>query len=248
MSGPYFDIFEASHAASKRKGFGWNFLHLESCDSTNTYCKTHLNELKLPILVTTSHQTAGRGRGSNEWHDEPKGSFLSTWCLELLDGPLHPSVTLGIGLYAFEALSEAFPVKLSMKAPNDIYLGEKKVGGLLIEQTSEGDYDYLYIGLGLNVFSYPANLGATATHLSAYMGSDQLNADTFGDFLQYFGSALLNMETRINLDMEKWIKRLNPRLVSALNRHPEHAKNPVQGVNGDGSLTTAGGPISWQNL
>ncbi|MDZ4676690.1 MAG: biotin--[acetyl-CoA-carboxylase] ligase [Oligoflexia bacterium] len=245
-----FDLSETAARLCKRPNFGWNYVGLETVDSTQTYSKTHTDDFTKPTLIVAKHQAEGRGRGTNTWEDDGHGkSFLSTWFMELYGEGADPRWTLGIGLYLYESLSEAFKfVRFSLKAPNDIYIGDKKVGGVIAEHTQEGDVHYLHIGVGLNIFSYPTQHAATATHLNAYTGSDQLSSDTWAQFLDYFGTRLVHLEKRAAGQEEAWLKKLSPRLVSALNRHPAYQENPVKLVEGNGSLVLERGKINWQEL
>lgn len=248
MSELTFDPIEATVRVCKRPAFGWNSVVFDTVDSTNNYAKEHLSEITKPTLFLAKHQTAGRGRGQATWEDEGGGkSFLSTWSMKLSHGAPNPRWTLGIGLYLFESLSEAFKyVRFSLKEPNDIFINDKKVAGLLVEGSTQGHVHHLHVGLGINVFSYPTIHSQSATHLSAYMGADQLNEDSWGQFIDYFGTRLIHLEKKATLP--NWLGRLSPRLAQALNRHPLHQDNPVQSVASDGSLILARGEINWKEL
>lgn len=250
MSESTFDLIETTNQICRNAKFGWDYIYQESTESTNDYSKENCEDFAKPTLIVAKHQTAGRGRGDNKWLDAGEGrAFLSTWTNRLNKTAPQPGWTLGVGLYLFESLSEAFPsVRFSMKAPNDICIGDKKVGGLLVEATSVGSTHFLHVGLGLNVFSYPAELGAAATHLNAYLGSEQLNPDSWADFLNFFGNSLLHMETKIANSTKGWLPQMSNRLTSALNRHPMYQANPVKAIQADGSLTLESGEISWKEL
>jgi BirA family transcriptional regulator, biotin operon repressor / biotin---[acetyl-CoA-carboxylase] ligase len=250
MSDVTFDLSEATGRVCKRPNFGWDFIPLDSVDSTQTYAKEHCEDFVNPTLIVANHQTAGRGRGEHTWEDDGGGrSFLSTWSLDLMHGAPDPRWTLGIGLYLYEALSEAFrTVRFSLKEPNDIYIGDKKVGGIIVESSSQGDVHNLHVGVGINVFSYPAEHGAIATHLNAYLGTASLTAETWSQFIEFFGSRLLHFENKAAGNTDAWLGRLSARLVDAMNRHPSHSENPVKQVQGDGTLVLERGQINWQEL
>jgi BirA family biotin operon repressor/biotin-[acetyl-CoA-carboxylase] ligase len=250
MSEVTFDLAETTGRVCKNASFGWDFVGLETVESTNAYAKEHYVEYQGPTLIVAKTQTAGYGRKGSKWDDEGAGkSFLSTWTTELLYGPPDPRWTLGIGLYLFESLSEAFPsVRFSLKAPNDICIGDKKLGGLLVEASSQGEEHQLHVGLGLNVFSYPATHSDTATHLNAYLGGSQLTVETWTNFIEYFGKSLLHLEKRVKNSTQGWLPQISNRLVMALNRHPKHAENPVKSVQVDGTLICERGQVSWTDL
>src|SRR5277367_3904578 len=250
MSEVTFDLAEATGRICKRPNFGWDFVPLDTVDSTNSYAKTHCEEFANPTLIMAKHQTEGRGRNENAWADDGEGkSFLSTWSIGLMEGAPDPRWTLGIGLYLFESLSEAFKtVRFSLKAPNDICIGDKKVAGILAEGTSEGGVHNLHVGIGINVFSYPTEHAQTATHLNAFLGSAGLSPETWGQFIDFFGTRLINFEKKALDSSDGWLKRLSNRLVTAMNRYPGYQENPIQAVQGDGTLVRERGQISWKEL
>src|ERR1035437_5238693 len=103
-----FDIIESTGRICKRPNFGWLLETLDEIDSTNKYAKESADELGKPSLILAKHQTAGLGRGTRTWEDEGAGNaVLSTWSMRTKTPP-QPYWTLGIGLYLYESLSEAF--------------------------------------------------------------------------------------------------------------------------------------------
>jgi len=250
MSEVTFDLIETTGRICRRPGFGWNMVALDSVESTSAYAKEHFKDFAGPTLIVAKHQTAGYGRKGSKWEDEGEGkSFLSTWTMKLKHGNPDPRWTLGIGLYLFESLSEAFPsVRFSLKAPNDICIGDKKLGGLLVEASSEGDQHQLHVGLGLNVFSYPTSHAESATHLNAFLGSTQLTQETWTNFIEYFGTSLLHLEKKVKNSTQGWLPQISNRLAIALNRHPKYVENPVKSVQTDGTLVCERGQINWTEL
>lgn len=134
--------------------------HEKTLDSTNTLAKTKAFDEKLLehslCLFLADHQTAGRGRGQNHWIDANPGStLLSSWSF-LLDTHPQPTTSCLIGLAVYRALSTTWSfLPWSLKAPNDIYLGDKKVAGILLESVAQADEVRLIVGLGINVFGSP---------------------------------------------------------------------------------------------
>lgn len=250
MSEVSFDLIETTARLCRRPNFGWSLVALDTVDSTSAYSKEHYNEFASPTLILAKHQTAGYGRKGSQWDDEGEGkSFLSTWSMPLKKGTPDPRWTLGIGLYLFESLSEAFPsVRFSLKAPNDICIGDKKLGGLMVEASSQGDRHQLHVGLGMNVFSYPTSHAEASTHLNAFLGATQLTTETWTNFIDYFGSSLLHLEKKVHNSSQGWLAQISNRLVIALNRHPKYVENPVKSVGADGTLLCERGQISWTEL
>jgi BirA family transcriptional regulator, biotin operon repressor / biotin---[acetyl-CoA-carboxylase] ligase len=109
---------------------------------------------KLPLLVLTERQTAGRGRGANRWWAR-EGALTFSLVLaappDLLPISRWPHVALVAGLAVCEALQTLAPAAdLRVKWPNDVYLGGRKVCGILSESVP-GWRDRLVVGIGINV-------------------------------------------------------------------------------------------------
>jgi BirA family biotin operon repressor/biotin-[acetyl-CoA-carboxylase] ligase len=103
-------------------------------------------------LVIANEQTAGRGRGGKSWRSAP-GAGL--W-LTLIDRPADNSglgvLSLRVGLASAEALDRFAPEPIRLKWPNDLYIDQGKLGGILVEaRWREQAVEWVAIGLGVNV-------------------------------------------------------------------------------------------------
>jgi BirA family biotin operon repressor/biotin-[acetyl-CoA-carboxylase] ligase len=103
-------------------------------------------------LVIANEQTAGRGRGGKSWQSSP-GAGL--W-LTLIERPGDSSglgvLSLRVGLAAAEALDRFAPEPIRLKWPNDLYVDQGKLGGILVEaRWREQTVEWVAIGLGVNV-------------------------------------------------------------------------------------------------
>lgn len=126
-----------------------------------------------PSLVLTSLQTAGRGRKGNAWWSSP-GALTFTIIVDAGELPVtperRPMVSLAAGLAVRDALKTHAPEQaFLLKWPNDIYTGEQKICGILVEQHSIGDRQAVLIGIGINVNNSlrgaPAEVAQRATSL-----------------------------------------------------------------------------------
>jgi BirA family biotin operon repressor/biotin-[acetyl-CoA-carboxylase] ligase len=129
-------------------------------------------------LVIADEQTAGRGRGGKSW-ESSAGSGL--W-LTLIERPADSSglgvLSLRVGLAAAEALDRFAPEPIRLKWPNDLYIDQGKLGGILVEaRWREQSVEWIAIGLGVNVAA-PKNV-KTAAGLEE--GTDRL--DVLGDLV-----------------------------------------------------------------
>jgi BirA family biotin operon repressor/biotin-[acetyl-CoA-carboxylase] ligase len=133
-----------------------DILHYVSTDSTNSRAK----ELVVAgaaegVLVIAEEQTQGRGRFDRHWFS-PKGENI--YASLILRPSLPPETASGMviltAVAAAEALIATTGLTATVKWPNDILIGGKKIGGLLLEMDVEMDaIDYMVIGLGINVNS-----------------------------------------------------------------------------------------------
>ncbi len=143
---------------------------LKETTSTNDIAKSSFPESKeIFHLYLADHQSRGRGRKKSSWENLNEGEILlSTWCFRLQQSP-QPIITPLLGLTLRSLLLEIKKdLALRIKAPNDLYLNNAKVGGLLVESVQQGDRFSLMIGLGLNVFNSP-QLDQPTTFLTTSM-------------------------------------------------------------------------------
>ena len=128
-------------------------LHLEEVDSTNAYVMRNVADLKAPVMVTAYRQTAGQGQRGNSWEAEPGKNLTFSIFYRPVDLPpmaqfsMSEAVALAVvdflGLYGIEA---------KVKWPNDIYVGDKKICGILIRHSIMGGcVSYSVIGVGIDV-------------------------------------------------------------------------------------------------
>ena len=129
-------------------------------------------------VVTTDAQLGGRGRFGRVWHMRPSASIA---CSVILRPSLAPPDLARLGMAAAIAAVDtcrACNVQVQVKWPNDIVLGEQKLGGVLSESALRGtDVRYVIVGIGLNVnddFRDQPHLQASATSIQLATGR---NAD-----------------------------------------------------------------------
>ena len=114
-------------------------------------------------------QQAGRGRGDHAW-DSAAGEGL--YASVLLRAPIPaarlPLLPLAAGLAAAEAIRVVAGLTVDLRWPNDLLIGPRKVGGILVEsKISGGSAEFAVVGIGINVHqrSFSPDLTATATSL-----------------------------------------------------------------------------------
>ncbi len=131
--------------------------HYKELDSTNIQAAKMIEQglAREPILVTTDVQTQGRGHAQSSWESE--GGMNITLSFVVRPHFMEPQqqflLTQIISLSVVELVKQLIPeADVSIKWPNDIYIGVEKLGGILIQNTIKGhSIDYSIIGLGLNI-------------------------------------------------------------------------------------------------
>lgn len=122
-------------------------------DSTNQYLLDRINELHSGDACIAEYQQAGRGRRGRKWFS-PFGAnlYLSMyWRLE--QGPAAAiGLSLVIGIVMAEVLHDLGATQVRVKWPNDLYLQDRKLSGILVELTGKtGDAAQIVIGAGINM-------------------------------------------------------------------------------------------------
>lgn len=145
-------------------------LVLEETESTNNILMDLAKvDHSLPQLysVLTFNQTAGRGQRGNRWFVSPRKNLTYSFFLRLAKIQANQQYVIseyvvGVVLRAVASLLSSEQQRhLSVKWPNDIYYGDYKLAGILIEHSLSGMYvDYSVVGIGLNVNedSFPKEL------------------------------------------------------------------------------------------
>jgi BirA family biotin operon repressor/biotin-[acetyl-CoA-carboxylase] ligase len=104
-------------------------------------------------FLTAEYQTAGRGRRARSWFAPPGGAICLSvsWSFASLPADIS-ALSLAIGVCALRAMASCDVGGAALKWPNDLVVGNAKLGGILIELRAEaGGPAYVVIGLGLNV-------------------------------------------------------------------------------------------------
>ncbi|MBP1664245.1 MAG: biotin/acetyl-CoA-carboxylase ligase, partial [Bacteroidetes bacterium] len=129
--------------------------YIESTSSTNLLLQQMMRQEDLPegYIVYTGFQTAGKGQTGNSWESEPNKNLLFSVLLRPRSIKADKQFILSqITGLAVKKVLDKFTGDISIKWPNDIYWKEKKIGGILIENSLIRDcINTCVIGIGLNV-------------------------------------------------------------------------------------------------
>jgi BirA family biotin operon repressor/biotin-[acetyl-CoA-carboxylase] ligase len=131
----------------------FRLVHVPETGSTNTdlVAAAHRGEASGLVLLT-DHQTAGKGRLGRSWTAPPGASLLLSVLLDVpLGAPLH-GATQAVALAACAACWAEAGVAPTLKWPNDLLVGDRKLAGVLAEAvTQDGRIRQVVVGIGLNV-------------------------------------------------------------------------------------------------
>ncbi|MDR0801182.1 biotin--[acetyl-CoA-carboxylase] ligase [Fluviicola sp.] len=152
---------------------GQQIIQLHEVDSTNNYAARLLSERKLAhgTVILAEHQTSGRGQRGRSWHSASSKQFTGTYFLKTdflsVDHLCYLNMTVAL---AVRQMVQSFTRrKVSIKWPNDIFVGDQKIGGILIETNwKNGKVEGTIAGIGINVS--PVHSVAYATSLSELSG------------------------------------------------------------------------------
>lgn len=218
----------------------------KALNSTNDLAKREAFEENLLqeslCLYLTDHQTEGRGRGSNTWtQDRPGGALISSWSYLIGTKP-QPTTSCLVGLAVYRACSTTWPfLPWNLKAPNDIYIANKKVAGLLIENVIQDDETRLIIGLGFNVISSPQEVGNSTSLAEALPSGVPLLGQ---DWMAFLDRLMFELTDAVSHCEEQLSPTDQCSLLMALNLHPL-LKEKFTLIDPDGSLVTATKKIPW---
>ena len=143
-------------------------IHLRTVGSTNDYARELAEQgAESGTIVTADEQTSGRGRrGTRRWVTPPGKALLSSTILRPLPPDRHALLSLAVAVAVCAAAEELAPVRCQVKWPNDVWLRERKLAGILIEARPPR---WAVIGVGLNLQiaddEFPPDLGWPATSL-----------------------------------------------------------------------------------
>ncbi|MDC9726615.1 MAG: biotin--[acetyl-CoA-carboxylase] ligase [Candidatus Thioglobus sp.] len=121
----------------------------DSIASTNDYLST-LAFSKTPQVCIAREQTQGRGQYDRAWLSCKDASILLSVRFVFDANVALNGLSLVMGLAVIEALENLGISGAKLKWPNDVYVDDKKLAGILIENSAQGQYQSVVIGLGLN--------------------------------------------------------------------------------------------------
>ncbi len=189
--------------------------HIPETDSTNAEAIRRYQSKKLvsPLIITTDFQTAGKGYENNYWESEKGQNLLFSLVFkpDLIEPQEQFLLTMITSLSLHDTLQKYLSGKLiKVKWPNDIYVGDKKIAGILIQNFIKSqEIDATIIGVGLNI-NQSHFLKKTPNPTSIYLETGQTYppAAILRDFLSSFNEHYLLAATNPEKLKNKYLNHL----------------------------------------
>lgn len=222
----------------------WNkrCVFLREVDSTNRYALDLVRSERPPqgTVIHTDYQVEGRGQRGKTWQASPgmNALFSIIYYPPFLSPAQHFRLNQKVSLALFNALKDLTGVEgLSIKWPNDIYINDYKVAGILIQNGLKGKkIDHCVIGIGVNVnqTEFDKEL-VKASSLRLECGKTFLVSDVIYTVAMNLDEAMLD-ESTDSLD-QAYMNQLYLRDIEAPFNDGKHQFNGViRGVNNEGQL------------
>lgn len=127
---------------------------LPEVDSTNSWLARNAASIAETTLVAAREQTAGRGQRGNTWEAEPGANltFSVLWRPASFDPARQFAISEAFALAIADTLADLYGIEARVKWPNDIYVGDRKLCGILIEHAVIGRrIERTIAGAGINI-------------------------------------------------------------------------------------------------
>jgi BirA family biotin operon repressor/biotin-[acetyl-CoA-carboxylase] ligase len=179
---------------------GQNLIYHPELDSTNTFMKNvDRKEVTHGQICITDFQKKGRGQYERNWEGGRGENLTFTIVFTPADAQRFPVLTLACARAVVAQIDKTIQQKASIKWPNDVYINQKKVTGILTESAFNGNsLDRLLVGIGINMnqVHFSDGVQEKATSLQRVSG-EKINREKF----------LVELLSRIEYEYVLWLKQ-----------------------------------------
>ena len=161
-----------ARAADRLGPFGRQILWYPDVPSTNDLAAALAEHgAREGCVVVANGQSAGRGRLGRSWASPPGAGLYVSLVLRPAERAL-PLLTIAAGVGVADGIQAATGLIPDLKWPNDLFIGGRKVAGVLAEATSSAAGSYVVLGFGINVSpaAYPPEVTGRTTSLEREVG------------------------------------------------------------------------------
>lgn len=227
------------------KMYGQRIDYFKTCISTQVIAH-ELAQSGVPngTVIISEEQTAGKGRLSRPWISTArKGIWMSVISRPELTPQQAPQMTLVAAVAVTRAIEEVVGIQAQIKWPNDIFVGGKKVAGILTELQADPDrIKAIILGIGINVnqneVDFPEELMPIATSLKKELGKSVNRAELIAKTLQFLEQYTNLYETHgfnpIKLLWEGYSNMVGQRIRAAMVN--ETIEGIALGISSEGTL------------
>ena len=217
-------------------------LHLQTVDSTNTYALRHFSEVADAVLVSAREQTSGRGRQGRKWIAPPGRNLTVSLAMSRISVGFHAGAVAGLAV--LDLVREACPeAKPYLKWPNDVYVGDAKLAGILCEgMLAHGKLAGVVAGIGLNVdlsAAEASSIGRRATSLKILAKGRDFSIAALAERLAFFLERwYITYECSHESTLAAWRKenRLLGRAIEVVDPAGNVLSGRFSSIDGDGSM------------
>jgi BirA family biotin operon repressor/biotin-[acetyl-CoA-carboxylase] ligase len=181
----------------------WEILRVGRVTSTQDIARAYAESgARAGTVIVADTQSKGRGRQGRGWQSPPGGLYMTA----LLEAGSHANLMpLVAGVAVAETMRNGFGVEAVLKWPNDVLIGGRKVGGVLVDADWSGDErGVMLLGVGVNLNNAVPSLLGEATSLSEEAG-EEIDVGAFlGDLLGNLDGILRSLEEDPGEVLARW--------------------------------------------
>ena len=196
---------------------GQNVITLPQVDSTNEFLKQELSKstpLDEGTVIMAEEQFAGKGQQGSTWYSEPSKNL--TFSLLLKPSFLLPKhqfrLTMSISVAVAQWLESVLPVPVKIKWPNDLFVENKKIGGILIENVLKGaTWKYAIVGVGINVnqTDFPHMIKERSTSIKLMLHKDSELRTSLAGLCRHIGQTYSMLKSgQFSALLSNYLRRL----------------------------------------
>lgn len=202
-------------------------IYIEQCESTMNEAKKqwNLNDNSNGYIIYTHNQTNGRGRGTHLWTSKTQDILFTFLCKVETEEDLRKTGVISL-LTMSKILKETYGIEMKGKWPNDGYIENKKLVGILVEVDWNNGMFYVNIGIGLNVEKKSLETSISLSELINEKDIDEIQLfeafrKTFFEYLQLDVHSILKMFNEIDFLKGKTVRLCNTHYEDDLSEHIE---------------------------
>lgn len=185
------------------------------------------------VWLRAIEQTAGRGRLGRAWVSPP-GNLHASTIVRLRAADPSPATLAMVASVALDEVLRAYGAEAWIKWPNDLFIGDAKLTGILLERAG----DAVVVGMGVNLAHHPDGLERAVTSLAAQGLSVPDPAAFLQDLAEAFARWLNLWRSGLDPVRRRWLERAHPAGTALSVRLPDQA--PIDGLfdglQADGAL------------